>query len=102
MCLSYIISVIAITILLYIYFVNYKYYYENNNGNNQNNQNNKENFYPLLGWGNGRWGWQRNYLQDTGNWRPYNYYPAYSGYWKECPSGSWCPPYVSCKDPVCQ
>jgi hypothetical protein len=99
MCISYIISVIAITILLYIFFVNYKYYYENNN---QNNQNNKENFYPLLGWGNGRWGWQRNYLQDTGNWRPYNYYPAYSGYWKECPSGSWCPPYVSCKDPVCQ
>ena len=98
MCLSYIISIIAITILLYIYFVNYNYYYENN----KNNQNSKENFYPLLGWGNGRWGWQRNYLQDTGNWRPYNYYPAYSGYWKECPSGSWCPPYVSCKDPVCQ
>jgi hypothetical protein len=95
MCLSYIISVIAITILLYIFFVNYKYYYENN-------QNGKENFYPMLGWGNGRWGWQRNYLKDTGNWRPYNYYPAYSGYWKECPSGSWCPPNVSCKDPVCQ
>jgi len=91
MCITYIITIIAITILMYIFFINYNHYYGN-----------KEKFYPLTGWGNGRWGWQRNYLKDTGNWRPYNYYPAYSGYWKECPSGSWCPPNISCNDPVCQ
>jgi hypothetical protein len=90
MCITYIIALIAITILIYIFFINYNHYYRN-----------KETFYPLSSWGNGRWGWQRNYLKDTGNWRPYNYYPAYSGYWKECPSGSWCPPNISCNDPVC-
>ena len=98
MCLSYVVSIVAITILIYIYVINYNYYYNNNNHNHNYN---KENFYPLLGWGTERWGWHKNYLKDTGNWRPYNYYPAYSGYWKECPSGSWCPPNVSCNDPAC-
>jgi len=85
MCISYIVSVIAIAILLYIIFMNYQ---------------NKENFYPLWGWGtnssNGRWGWNRSYLEDTGNWRPYSYYPAYSGYWNKCPNGEWNPANVTC------
>jgi len=91
---SFIISIIAITILLYLCVINYNYYNKNTNK--------KENFYPLMGWDSGRWGIHKSYLKDFGNWRPYNYYPAYSGYWKECPSGSWCPPYVSCRDPACQ
>ena len=89
MCLAYIISAIAIIILSYIIMDEYK------KGN--------EGFYPHWGFRNGQqWGWNRNYIDDTGNWRPYNYYPSYSGYWRECNSGSWCPPYVSCKDPACQ
>ena len=99
MCLSYVVSIITLTILVYILFVNNIPIYTRYG--TVIRQNNKENFYPLMGWGNGQWGWHRNYLKDTGNWRPYNYYPAYSGYWKECPSGTWCPPNVSCNDPVC-
>lgn len=63
------------------------------------NKQDQEGFYPR--W-HGVWGWNKNYLNDIGNWRPYNHYPAYSGYWKKCSSGSWCPPYVSCNDPECQ
>ena len=100
MCLSFVVSIIAITILIYVLYVN-NYPIYTRYGTVVLKQNNKENFYPLSGWGNGQWGWHRNYLKDTGNWRPYNYYPAYSGYWKECPSGSWCPPNVSCNDPAC-
>ena len=110
MCLSYIVSIIAICALVYLM------YFQSSEG-----------FYPYRGWGGhgswgggwggrsgygggyggrgsygGRWGWNRSYLRDWGNWRPYGYYPAYSGYWKECPSGTWCPPYVSCNDPSCQ
>ena len=85
MCLSYIVSVIAIAILVYVIFMNYH---------------NKEDFYPYRGWGTrgwgGRWGWDKSYLYDTGNWRPYQYYPAYSGYWRECPNGDWVPPYSPC------
>lgn len=47
------------------------------------------------------WGWRRPWQYDTGNWRPNAYYPAYSGYWKQCPSGGWCPPYKSCMSPEC-
>ena len=93
MCISYIVSVITIVILLYIIFMNYQ---------------NKENFYPYRGWGHrgwgGRWGrnrpylhdWNRPYLHDWGNWRPYSYYPAYSGYWNKCPNGEWNPANVTC------
>ena len=93
MCLSYIISLISISILVYIIFMNYS-------------KEKKEDFYPYRGWGSGgfggRWGWKKPYINDIGNWRPYEYYPAYSGFWRECSSGSWCPPYVSCRDPACQ
>jgi hypothetical protein len=41
-------------------------------------------------------------LQGWGNWRPYGYYPAYSGYWKQCPSGAWCPATNSCNSLACQ
>jgi hypothetical protein len=65
----------------------------------------REGFYPRQWWHNpyhGRgWGWRRPWLFDWGNWRPYAYYPAYSGYWKQCPSGSWCPPYKSCLSNEC-
>lgn len=57
---------------------------------------NLEGFYPRRWWWGGphgtRWGWRRPWLNWWGNWRPYGYYPAYSGYWKQCgPSGTWCP-----------
>jgi len=62
----------------------------------------EEGFYPRRWWGPGRrWGWRRPWLHDRGNWRPYGYYPAYSGYWKQCPSGVWCPQTLSCNNPEC-
>ncbi len=65
----------------------------------------KEDFYPRRWWHNPYhrwgWGWRRPWMFDWGNWRPYAYYPAYSGYWKQCPSGSWCPPYKSCMSTEC-
>lgn len=65
----------------------------------------KEGFYPRRWWGNPyygwHWGWRRPWLYDYGNWRPYAYYPAYSGYWKQCPNGVYCPPYKSCLSPEC-
>ena len=62
-----------------------------------------EGFYPRRWWGpNWRWGWRRPWLHSWGNWRPYGYYPAYSGYWKQCPSGTWCPQTMSCASPQCQ
>jgi hypothetical protein len=63
-----------------------------------------EGFYPRRWWwGPGRqWGWRRPWLQGWGNWRPYGYYPAYSGYWKQCPSGAWCPATNSCNSLACQ
>ncbi len=76
MCLAYVVS--GIIILIIVYYV-YLTYFQN-----------KENFYPV------RWGWKKNHLSDEGNWRPYGYYPAYSGYWKQCPKGNWISPYMSC------
>jgi len=65
----------------------------------------KEGFYPRRWWGNPyhgwHWGWRRPWIYDYGNWRPYAYYPAYSGYWKQCPNGVYCPPYKSCMSPEC-
>ena len=82
MCISYIISIITIAILVYIIFMNYQ---------------NNEGFYPYRGWGTngwgGRWGWKKQHLLDTGSWRPYEYYPAYSGYWKQYSNGDWAPNY---------
>ena len=90
MCLAYIVSLISIILLIYIIQVNYN-----------------EEFYPRWGhrWGRG-WG-HRNYRvplwNGVANWRPYGNYPAYSGYWRQCPkSGRWCPPYISCANPECQ
>ncbi len=59
---------------------------------------NKEGFDPRRWWwGNPygtRWAWRRPWLHWQGNWRPYGYYPAYSGYWKQCDAtGTWCPAY---------
>ena len=62
----------------------------------------QEGFYPRRWWGPGwRWGWRRPWLHGWGNWRPYGYYPAYSGYWKQCPSGVWCPQTLSCNSAAC-
>uniref|UniRef100_A0A6C0HLD9 Uncharacterized protein n=1 Tax=viral metagenome TaxID=1070528 RepID=A0A6C0HLD9_9ZZZZ len=66
---------------------------------------NDEGFYPRR-WNDPQyhgqmWGWRRPWQYDIGNWRPNAYYPAYSGYWKQCPSGGWCPPYKSCMSPEC-
>ena len=69
----------------------------------QDEQGNIEGFYPRHWWGpNWRWGWRRPWYHGWGNWRPYGYYPAYSGYWKQCPSGTWCPQTMSCNSPACQ
>jgi len=66
-----------------------------------------EGFYPRRWWWGGthgtRWAWRRPWMNGWGNWRPYGYYPAYSGYWKQCePSGTWCPSTMSCNSPACQ
>lgn len=67
------------------------------------NKNENEGFYPRRWWSKPyrRWGWRRPWLFDYGNWRPNAYYPAYSGYWTQCPNGSLCPPYKSCLAPEC-
>jgi len=89
MCLAYLLSAISFVALLYVIFLNY--------------QQLDEGFYPRQWWGpDWKWSWKRNYLDDIGNWRPYGFYPAYSGYWRQCPSGSWCPPNISCRDSACQ
>ena len=82
---------IIVCILVYILYVEYQQYIS------------KEGCYPRRWWHgpHRRWGWRRPWLVDYGNWRPYAYYPAYSGYWNQCPNGSWCPPYKSCMDPEC-
>ncbi len=72
---------------------------------NQQKATTAEGFYPRRWWGGGpegRWGWRRPWFHGWGNWRPYGYYPAYSGYWKQCPSGVWCPQTQSCNSPACQ
>jgi hypothetical protein len=66
-----------------------------------------EGFYPRRWWWGGhhgsRWGWRHPWMHWWGNWRPYGYYPAYSGYWKQCePSGTWCPATMSCNSAACQ
>jgi hypothetical protein len=93
MCLAQI--TIALLVFLAILLV-YKYMEEEQ-------QNKLEGFYPRRWWGPGsRWGWRRPWYHGWGNWRPYGYYPAYSGYWKQCPSGVWCPQTMSCMSPACQ
>jgi hypothetical protein len=69
-----------------------------------NSSNTTEGFNPRRWWleNNWRWGWRRPWLHGHGNWRPYGYYPAYSGYWQQCPSGAWCPQTGSCNSPACQ
>jgi hypothetical protein len=66
-----------------------------------------EGFYPRRWWWGGqygtRWAWRRPWMHWWGNWRPYGYYPAYSGYWKQCePSGTWCPATMNCNSPACK
>ncbi len=65
----------------------------------------KEGFYPRHWWGPGygyHRGWRHPWLRGWGNWRPYGYYPAYSGYWKQCENGTWCPSNISCSSIACQ
>ena len=50
--------------------------------------------------------WRRPYLNGWNDWYPfysydYDYYPNYTGDWRLCPEGRWCPPYLSCDDPYC-
>jgi hypothetical protein len=65
-----------------------------------------EGFYPRRWWWGPnmgpRLGWRRSWLHGWGNWRPHGYYPAYSGYWKQCESGTWCPATINCASPACQ
>lgn len=62
-----------------------------------------EEFYPRRWWGpNRHWGLRRPYLRGLGNWRPYGYYPGYSGHWNQCPNGVWCPQTMTCNTPACQ
>ena len=85
---------IALLLLTFAYMV-YNQYKEDHSS--------KEGFYPRWGWGPGRrWGWRHPWGYGWGNWRPYGYYPAYSGYWKQCPSGVWCPQTMNCNSPACQ
>jgi hypothetical protein len=88
MCVTYV--VIALIIILVAVIV-YNQYYQS------------EGFHPRRWWwGPGsRWGWNRPYMHGWGNWRPYGYYPAYSGYWKQCPHGTWCPYNMSCESLGC-
>ena len=51
---------------------------------------------------NRRWSWRRPWLHGWGNWRPYGYYPAYSGFWQQCSSGTWCPQTLTCNSPACK
>lgn len=88
MCLLYIITAIIVIAAIYLVW--------------QNKSSQVEGFYPRGWWGpNWRWGWRRHWGHPWGNWRPYGYYPAYSGYWKQCPSGVWCPQTMSCNSPAC-
>lgn len=89
---GYILIVMLIITLLYMMY-------------SQQNEKIDEGFYPRRWWGWGpgwRWGWRRPWFHGWGNWRPYGYYPAYSGYWKQCPSGVWCPQTQSCNSSACQ
>lgn len=94
MCLAYI--TIALLVILAVLLV-YKHM-------EQNQDDQVEGFYPRRWWGGPgwRWGWRRPWFNSWGNWRPYGYYPAYSGYWKQCPSGVWCPQTMSCLSAACQ
>jgi hypothetical protein len=83
--------ILLVLLLLSFAYLIYNQYHEDQ----QKTVITKEGFYPV------RWGWRRPWLHHWGNWRPYGYYPAYSGYWKQCPSGSWCPATMSCRSPAC-
>lgn len=87
MCLLYIIT--AVVVIIAIYIIYNKHY---------NLSDSKEGFHPRGWWWGpgGRWGWRRNWTHPWGNWRPYGYYPAYSGYWKQCADGHWIPQTMSC------
>jgi hypothetical protein len=47
--------------------------------------------------------WRRPYFNGWSDWYPFYsyYYPNYTGDWRLCPEGRWCPPYLSCDDPDC-
>ena len=82
-------------LFLLIIVLGYTYY-------KQQSADGTEGFYPRHLWGPGwRWGWRRPWYHGWGNWRPYGYYPAYSGYWKQCPNGVWCPMTASCNSIAC-
>ena len=60
------------------------------------------------GGGSGGWwtgGWWNPYFWNS--WYPsydygfnYGYGNGYE-YWRQCPQGSWCPPYIDCNSPEC-
>ena len=98
MCLVYVL--LTLTILVFIYasymYLNIGKDNDPTNPNSNTGKDVKEGFYPRRWWAGPRWGWRRNWLRPWGNWRPYGYYPAYSGFWKQCPSGDWIPQNLSC------
>ena len=95
----------GLLLLLILTFIYMAYnHYHSSSGSSSSSDMTTEGFYPRRWWwGNGgRWGWRRPWMHGWGNWRPYGYYPAYSGYWKQCPSGAWCPQTANCNSPACQ
>lgn len=100
MTLGWGLLLILVCFFIYAVFIHY-----NDNDNDKDKL--EEGFYPRRWWWGGgapggwRWGWRRPWLRGWGNWRPYGYYPSYSGYWQQCPSGSWCPATMSCASPAC-
>jgi len=100
-------TILLVLILFILLVLIFSYTIVNNNNNDNINKNTKEGFYPRYWWDRGyhrpHWGWRRPWMNWWGNWRPYGYYPAYSGYWKQCePNGTWCPQTMSCNSPACQ
>lgn len=94
MCLVYFLLALVLVIVGYFIYMQYTKYTDDT----------IEGFYPRRWWSSGynrRWAWNRPWYHSWGNWRPYGYYPAYSGYWKQCPQGTWCPSYINCNSPQC-
>ncbi len=101
MCWLYIITGILVITAIYLIYTNPDLY--KNSVNYSKDQ--IEGFRPRRWWWgpDWRWGWRRPWYNSRGNWRPYGYYPAYSGYWQQCPNGLWCPQSIGgCNSPICK
>ena len=49
-------------------------------------------------------GWRNSWWWDPYYWG--SWFPYYNGgngyeYWRQCPQGTWCPPYLDCDSPEC-